>query len=74
MQIKYRDVDGNVALRVLTDEREQTHSKDLAVKESDVRVLGTFVTQQVPQMQQRGQFGRAREMLTAYQTMYSEYS
>ncbi len=61
-----------MALRVITAERQQTGEKDLAVKESDVRVLGTFATQQVPQMQLRGQFGRAREMLTAYQTMYSE--
>ena len=67
VQIKYLDTVGNQALRVITDERQQTGEKDLAVKESDVRVLGTFAAQSVSQLQARGRFGQARAMLSTYQ-------
>ena len=55
-QIKYRDADGNVMLRVLTEPREQTSDKELAKKVSDVRALGTYVAQEVAQMEQCGRF------------------
>jgi len=74
VQIKYRDTEGNVALRVITDERQQTGEKDLAVKESDVRVLGTFAAQSVSQLQARGRFGQARAMLSTYQGFSSQGS
>ena len=74
VQIKYRDTEGNQALRVLTDERQQTDEKELAVKESDVRVLGTFAAQSVSQLQARGRFGQARAMLSTYQGFSSQGS
>ena len=63
MQIKYRDVDGNVGLRVITDAREQTKEKAAAEQESDARVLGTWAAQNVPLMQKKGQFATVNNML-----------
>lgn len=65
VQIKYRDVDGNVALRVITATREQTQERDEAVEESDVRVIGTYVAQNVPKLQKKGQFATADKVITA---------
>ena len=73
-QIKYRDPDGNVAARVITAEREQTEEKERAVKDADVRVLGTFAAQNVPKLQAKGKFAKAKKMLVACQDMNDQQS
>ncbi len=61
--MKYRDPAGFVALRVTTDVREQTDSKERALRESDLYVLCRFVVQNVSQLQLRGKFGSVERIL-----------
>ena len=68
-QIKYRDATGNIALRVLSQWREQTRDASRARNLSNVKVLGTYAVQQSAQYMSYGQFQKANANLVQYQSL-----
>ena len=65
-QIKYRDATGNIALRVLSQWREQTSEASRARNLSNVKVLGTYAAQSSAAYMSRGQFHKANANLDQY--------